>query len=42
VEFFSNINFTLEEIKKSQSQRSPSAPFITSTLQQEASNKLSW
>ncbi len=40
--FDDNIDFILQEIKKSKSKRKPSAPFITSTLQQEASNKLGW
>jgi len=41
-EFLDNIDFVLQETKKSKSKRKPSAPFITSTLQQEASNKLGW
>ncbi len=40
--FNQSINFDLVEIKKSKSKRKPSAPFMTSTLQQEASNKLGW
>ncbi len=40
--FDENLNFEVEEIKTTTSKRSPSAPFITSTLQQEASNKLWW
>ncbi|MHC1740863.1 MAG: type I DNA topoisomerase [Anaerolineaceae bacterium] len=32
--------FTISKIKKSERKRKPSAPFITSTLQQEASRKL--
>ena len=34
-----NYDFKITDIKKSTSKRSPSAPFITSSLQQEASNK---
>lgn len=34
-------NFVISDIKKTKSKHSPSAPFITSSLQQEASNKLS-
>ena len=33
-------NFTVREIKKAEKRRSPAPPFITSTLQQEASRKL--
>lgn len=33
-------NFTVDSIKKKQQKRNPSAPFITSSLQQEASRKL--
>lgn len=33
-------NFTLEEIDKNETERTPGAPFTTSTLQQEASRKL--
>lgn len=33
-------NYTIETIEKKNSKRQPSAPFITSTLQQEASRKL--
>ena len=34
--------FTIKKIKKSERKRKPSAPFITSTLQQEASRKLGY
>jgi DNA topoisomerase-1 len=34
--------FTVTQIKKSERKRKPSAPFITSTLQQEASRKLGY
>ena len=34
--------YTVESIKKKETQRRPSAPFITSTLQQEASRKLDY
>ena len=34
--------FTITKIKKSERKRKPSAPFITSTLQQEASRKLGY
>ena len=40
--FPENIDFTLKEIKKTKSKRKASPPFITSTLQQEASSKLGW
>ena len=33
-------NFTIDSIKKKQQKRNPSAPFITSSLQQEAARKL--
>jgi len=33
-------NFTVDSVKKKQQKRNPSAPFITSSLQQEASRKL--
>lgn len=36
----SNNKLTVTEIKKSQRKRNPTAPFITSTLQQEAARKL--
>ena len=35
-----NIKYTISQVKKSTSKRRPQAPFITSSLQQEASNKL--
>ena len=35
-----NAEFTVEELEKKPSKKSPSAPFTTSTLQQEASRKL--
>ncbi len=38
----SKINFKLLDIKKSKTKKQPPAPFITSTLQQEASSKLGW
>jgi DNA topoisomerase-1 len=34
--------YTVESVKKRETQRRPSAPFITSTLQQEASRKLNF
>lgn len=34
--------YEIKKIKKSQARRNPAAPFITSTLQQEASRKLGW
>jgi DNA topoisomerase I len=34
--------YTIDKIKRSERRRKPSAPFITSTLQQEASRKLSF
>jgi DNA topoisomerase IA len=34
------LDFKLVEIKKTKSKKSQPAPFITSTLQQEASSKL--
>ena len=40
--FNQSVSFELIETKKSKSKRKPSAPFMTSTLQQEASNKLGW
>ena len=38
--FNQKLDFVLTEIKKSTSKKNPPAPFITSTLQQEASSKL--
>jgi DNA topoisomerase I len=35
-------NYSIHSIKKSQAKRNPALPFITSTLQQEASRKLGW
>ncbi|MGE4170072.1 MAG: type I DNA topoisomerase [Candidatus Margulisiibacteriota bacterium] len=35
-------NYDVQEVKKSPFQRQPQPPFITSTLQQEASRKLNW
>ncbi|QQG50617.1 MAG: type I DNA topoisomerase [Candidatus Saccharibacteria bacterium] len=40
LEEFAKSNFTVADIAKKPGTRSPSAPFTTSTLQQEASNKL--
>lgn len=40
LEAFANSDFTAQAIEKKPATRSPSAPFTTSTLQQEASNKL--
>lgn len=34
--------YTVDSLKKTQFQRNPQPPFITSTLQQEASRKLNW
>ena len=42
ITFKQDIIFKLIEIKKTKSKRKASAPFMTSTLQQEASNKLWW
>lgn len=39
---FANSTFTVTDITKKPGTRSPSAPFTTSTLQQEASNKLGY
>ncbi|MBS8121900.1 type I DNA topoisomerase [Candidatus Vampirococcus lugosii] len=38
----SGIDFELINIKKTKSKKNPQAPFITSTLQQQASNKFGW
>ncbi|MDN5274251.1 MAG: topA [Candidatus Saccharibacteria bacterium] len=40
LEAFAKSNFSVADIEKKPATRSPSAPFTTSTLQQEASNKL--
>jgi len=40
--FDDEVKFQLVEIKQSTSTKKPSAPFITSTLQQEASSKFWW
>lgn len=43
VEFFESIkdeNFTIEDIQKKPTKKTPAAPFTTSTLQQEAARKL--
>jgi len=40
LEDFAKSNFTVDDIAKKPGTRSPSAPFTTSTLQQEASSKL--
>lgn len=40
LEAFSRSNFTVKDIEKKPGTRNPSAPFTTSTLQQEASSKL--
>lgn len=42
LEEFGGSNFTIADISKKPGTRSPSAPFTTSTLQQEASNKLGY
>ncbi len=39
IDVAANSNFIVESVKNKKSQRKPSTPFITSTLQQEASNK---
>jgi DNA topoisomerase I len=36
------LDFTLNDIVKKESKRSPQAPFTTSTLQQEASRKFGY
>jgi DNA topoisomerase-1 len=40
LEVIKSANFSVTEIERKQSRRNPSAPFTTSTLQQEASRKL--
>ena len=40
LEDLESAKYTIEKIKRSERRRKPSAPFITSTLQQEASRKL--
>jgi len=40
LELLNNSNFVVVDVKKSTKKRSPAPPFITSTLQQEASRKL--
>ena len=40
VKVIENSNFTVTKVERKQSRRNPSAPFTTSTLQQEASRKL--
>jgi DNA topoisomerase-1 len=42
LEAFAQSNFSVADIAKKPGTRSPSAPFTTSTLQQEASNKLGY
>jgi DNA topoisomerase-1 len=42
LEQFAKSNFTIADIDKKPGTRNPSAPFTTSTLQQEASNKLGY
>lgn len=42
LEAFGTSSFTIDSIDKKDGTRSPSAPFTTSTLQQEASNKLGY
>lgn len=37
-----NSELTVDSVKKSEMNRNPALPFITSTLQQEASRKLNW
>ncbi|MEO8289226.1 MAG: type I DNA topoisomerase [Chloroflexota bacterium] len=42
VDALNDANYSVESVKKRESQRRPSAPFTTSTLQQEASRKLNF
>ena len=42
LEDHSNANFTVNTVEKKPGKKSPAAPFITSTLQQEASRKLNF
>ncbi|HET6622561.1 MAG TPA: DNA topoisomerase, partial [Candidatus Saccharimonadales bacterium] len=42
LEDYSNSNFSVADISKKPGTRNPSAPFTTSTLQQEASNRLGY
>ncbi len=42
IRFDESFDFEVKEVKSTSSKRTPWAPFITSTLQQEASNKLWW
>jgi DNA topoisomerase I len=42
IEHFLNSKFTVKSVNKKPGYRNPSAPFTTSTLQQEASNKLGY
>ncbi|MFA7324746.1 MAG: DNA topoisomerase, partial [Candidatus Nanopelagicales bacterium] len=37
-----NAKFTVQSVEQKPTQRKPSAPFTTSTMQQEASNRLRW
>ncbi len=41
-EQLSGVSFTVRSVVEKPGQRQPKAPFITSTLQQEASNRLRW
>lgn len=42
LEICQELNFSIAELSKKQTRRSPSAPFTTSTLQQDAANKLGY
>jgi len=42
VDSLENGTYSVKSIKKSDAKRNPALPFITSTLQQEASRKLNW